>query len=99
MPKHATGDPAEMPRWAYNRKLVGTGPFTMLEWVSGDHITLISNRYYRQAGRPRLDAGVVRVTASREGGKQVIKTGEGDVLWDLTKADVSELRTAAGVRV
>ena len=76
MPKHATGDPAEMPRWAYNRKLVGTGPFTMLEWVSGDHITLIPNRYYRQAGRPRLDGVIVRITPSREVGKQLIKTGE-----------------------
>ena len=99
MPKHATGDPAEMPRWAYNRKLVGTGPFTMLEWVSGDHITLIPNRYYRQAGRPRLDGVIVRITPSREVGKQLIKTGEVDVLWDLTEADVPELRTASGVVV
>jgi len=97
MPKHATGDPAEMTRWAYNRKLVGTGPFTMLEWISGDHITLIPNRYYRETGKPRLSGVIIRITPSREVGKQLVRTGEVDVLWDIIEADVPELKSAAGV--
>ena len=99
MPRHAAGDPAEMPRWAYNRKPVGTGPFTMLEWVSGDHITFIPNRYYREAGKPYLSAVIIRITPSREVGKQLIKTGEIDVLWDLVESDVPELQPAAGVKI
>lgn len=97
MPAHATGDPAEMTRWAYNRKLVGTGPFAMLEWVSGDHITLIPNRFYREAGKPRLNGVIIRITPSREVGKQLVRTGEVDVLWDIIEADVPELKGAAGV--
>ncbi len=99
MPRHATGDPAEMTRWAYNRKIVGTGPFTMLEWVSGDHITLVRNRYYRDPAKPFLDGIIIRITPSREVGKQLIKTGEVDVLWDLVEADVQELRAVASVKV
>lgn len=97
MPKHATGDPGEMTRWPYNRKLVGTGPFTMLEWISGDHITLIPNRYYRESGKPYLSGVIIRITPSREVGKQLVRTGEVDVLWDIIEADVPELKGAAGV--
>jgi len=99
MPAHAAGDPAEMPRWPFNRKPVGTGPFTMLEWVSGDHITFIPNRFYREAGKPYLNGVIIRITPSREVGKQLIKTGEVDVLWDLVESDVPELQSAAGVKI
>lgn len=99
MPRHATGNPAEMPRWAYNRKPIGTGPFTMLEWASGDHITLVRNRYYREAGKPLLDSVIIRIIPSREVGKQLLKTGEVDVLWDLVEADIPELRPVAGVKI
>lgn len=98
MPRHATGDPAEMPRWAYNRRLVGTGPFTMLEWASGDHITFIPNRYYRDSGKPYLNGVIIRIVPSREVGKQLIRTGEVDVVWDLVEADVPEMRGYAGVK-
>lgn len=99
MPRHATGDPAEMPRWPYNRKVVGTGPFTMLEWQSGDHITFIPNRYYRETGKPYLNSVIIRIVPSREVGKQLIRTGEVDVVWDLVEADVPEVRAYPAVKV
>jgi peptide/nickel transport system substrate-binding protein len=99
LPRHATGDPADMTRWAYNRRVVGTGPFTMLEWVSGDHITFIQNRYYRDAGKPYLNGVIIRIVPSREVGKQLIRTGEVDVVWDLVEADVPEVRGYPGAKV
>lgn len=99
VPRHATGDPAEMPRWAFNRKPVGNGPFTLLEWGTGDHITLIPNRYYRESGKPYLSGVIFRIVPSREVGKQLIKTGELDVLWDLVESDVPEIQAVAGVKL
>jgi peptide/nickel transport system substrate-binding protein len=99
LPKHGTGDPAEMTRWAYNRKPLGTGPFVVFEWVSGDHITLIRNRYYREAPKPNLNSVIIRITPSREVGTQLIKTGEVDVVWDLIESNVPELRPVAGVKI
>ncbi|MBV9578408.1 MAG: ABC transporter substrate-binding protein, partial [Chloroflexi bacterium] len=36
-------------------KIVGTGPFTFVEWQNGDHFTVAKNNNYWQSGRPYLD--------------------------------------------
>lgn len=100
MPRHATGDPAEMQRWPYNWNLIGTGPFRMTEWVPGDHITLVKNENYRDyPEKPHLDRIVVRITPSREVGMALIQTGEVDFVWDLIEAVVPDLEGVPGVTV
>jgi peptide/nickel transport system substrate-binding protein len=100
MPAHATGAPANMQKWVYNWHPVGTGPFKIQEWVSGDHITYIPNENYRDyPDKPKLDKLIVRIIPSREVGKALIRTGEIDILWDLTEADVPEFEDVPEVVV
>jgi peptide/nickel transport system substrate-binding protein len=40
---------------------VGTGPFSFVEWVQGDHISLKKNPSYWQSGKPYLDAIQIRI--------------------------------------
>ncbi|MCC6169861.1 MAG: peptide ABC transporter substrate-binding protein [Caldilineaceae bacterium] len=91
LPRHATGDPAEMSNWAYNWQPVGTGPFVLQQWVQGDRMVYVKNEHYRGApDLPKVDRVVVRIIPSREVGKALITSGEVDILWDLTEADVPE---------
>ncbi len=99
LPRHATGDPANMTRWDYNRRPLGSGPFRLTEWASGDHITLVRNDNYRIKGQPYLDRVIIRIVPSREVGKQLIKTGDVDIVWDLIESDVPELRGVPGIKI
>lgn len=91
MPRHATGELADMQDWAYNRMPVGTGPFKVQEWLSGDRIVLVKNENYRDyPEKPHLDKVIARIIPSREVGKALITSGEIDFLWDLTEADAPE---------
>jgi peptide/nickel transport system substrate-binding protein len=42
-------------------KPAGTGPFSFVEWVQGDHFTLKKNPNYWQSGKPYLDGIEVKV--------------------------------------
>ncbi|MBV9579039.1 MAG: ABC transporter substrate-binding protein [Chloroflexi bacterium] len=40
---------------------VGTGPFSFVEWVQGDHISMKKNPNYWQSGKPYLDGIQVKI--------------------------------------
>src|SRR6266540_3388367 len=73
-PAYATRFDALLPRHAlegvdpsktdYPRRPLGTGPFVISEFVSGDHITADRNPRYRDAARPYLDHLVFRFVSS-----------------------------------
>lgn len=91
MPRHATGDPVDMVNWEYNRMPVGTGPFKIVGWDSGDQIRLEASENYRDyPDKPLLDKVIIRIIESREVGKALITSGEIDILWDLTEADTPD---------
>nr|MBP8110315.1 peptide ABC transporter substrate-binding protein [Caldilineaceae bacterium] len=100
MPRHATGELAAMQEWDYNRNPIGTGPFLIQEWVTGDQIILVKNPNYRDyPEKPYLDKIVVRLIASVEVGKALLTSGEIDFLWNLLEADVPEFENNPNVNV
>ncbi len=64
------------------RSPVGWGPYTIEEWVSGDHITLRRNPYYFRAaeGLPRFDFLVYRFVADGEEAIDALLAGECDMV-------------------
>jgi peptide/nickel transport system substrate-binding protein len=97
-PKNA-GKPEDMKNWSYNRKPIGTGPFKVDEFVTGDHITLSRNDKYRDPAKPYLDKVVIRIVPSSEVAKQLLKNGEADIMWNNTEADIPEVEKMTGVKL
>jgi peptide/nickel transport system substrate-binding protein len=87
------GDLAALESWEFNRNPVGTGPWIVDNWASGDNITLKKNPNYREEGKPYLDSLIIKIVPSREVGVQLLGTGEIHGLWDLTEADFPTLST------
>ncbi len=97
-PKNS-GKPEDMQNWAYNRKPIGTGPFKVDEFVTGDHITLSRFDSYWQKDKPYLDKVIIRIVPSSEVAMQLIKNGEADIMWNNTEADIPAIEKMTGVKL
>jgi peptide/nickel transport system substrate-binding protein len=82
---------ADISKSEFTRKPLGTGPFKITEFVSGDHITAERNPNYRVKDKPYLDKIIFRSVPSREAAIAQVKAGEVDAMWDLLEAQVPDL--------
>ena len=81
-PRHATGKPEEMTKWAWNMKPVAAGPFVVTDWRSGESITMERNPNYYEAGKPYLDKLIFRIAPEPAAQTALMISGEGQVhLW------------------
>lgn len=91
------------------RRPLGWGPFALEEWAVGEHITLVRNpRYFRAGeGLPYLDRVIFRFVPSLKQaldllaagqcdviGRDLIETGESDLLLEAVDAGAVELVTS-----
>lgn len=60
------------------RKPVGTGPFSFVEWVQSDHITLKRNPAYFRTGQPYLDTIVFKFLAVDKSRVEALQSGQLD---------------------
>jgi len=54
---------------------IGTGPFTLKEWVPGNHITAVKNPNYWQQGKPYLDSVELRPIVDRTARASTLQAG------------------------
>jgi len=82
LPRHATGEPADMANWEWNRQPVGAGPFIVSNWVSGQSIALERNPNYFEEGKPYLDQLVYAIVPEPAAQTAMMLQGEAQVhLW------------------
>jgi len=85
LPRHGTGDPADMGTWEWNRTVNPTnGPFILKEWMAADHLTYVRNPYWHEEGKPYLDEILYPITVDLTTQRQMLMAGENDVhhwLW------------------
>jgi 4-phytase/acid phosphatase/peptide/nickel transport system substrate-binding protein len=78
----------------YNRKPVGTGPFRLKSWTSGNQLVFERNPDYWQAGKPYLDR--VNVRPMRDPGARMaaLRAGDVDVIWHDQPEDIVKEKKA-----
>ena len=60
-------------------KPAGTGPFSFVEWVQGDHFTLKKNPNYWQSGKPYLDGIEIKILSDPQSMVSQLEGGAIDV--------------------
>jgi peptide/nickel transport system substrate-binding protein len=79
---------------------VGTGPFTVAEWVRGDRIVLVKNKDYWVKGLPKLDRVVYRFIPDPNSTLAALKAGDIDVSsFGIGPESVGELQKDARYQV
>ena len=58
-----------------DHKPIGTGPFTLKEWVPGNHLTAVKNPNYWQKGLPYLDSVELRPIVDRTARASTLQAG------------------------
>jgi peptide/nickel transport system substrate-binding protein len=71
---------------------VGTGPFTLVEWVQGDHLTLARNKNYWRSGRPYLDQMLISVVRDVVAMSTRLEAGNLDAISSPTLDDFVRLK-------
>jgi ABC-type transport system substrate-binding protein len=71
---------------------VGTGPFTLKEWVPGQRLELARNPNYWRTDRPFVDAVRLKVGLTQETQMRLFENANLDVLPDIPSADYPRLK-------
>ena len=85
----------------YNMNPIGTGPFKFVEWVKGDHITLVRNEDYFREGKPYLDKIIFNLRLAGDTSAQMLalEKGEIDYIERLPFSAINQLQKTPGVNV
>ena len=86
-PRHLLED-ADLSDTQFNRRPVGSGPFSLTDWAEDDTITLDANRGYFRKDRPILDRLIFKAYPDREAALQAITRGEMDIALNLAASDL-----------
>jgi peptide/nickel transport system substrate-binding protein len=72
---------------------VGTGPFTFVEWVQGDHVTYAKNKNYWQSGQPLLDGITLGIAKDQQAMVAQFEAGTADFIVNPPLQDLSRLKS------
>ena len=95
LPAHVLARYPDMNRVPFNSRPVGSGPFQVVDWVHGDHITLMANpKYWR--GTPKLHQIIYKWIGSNTTIMTQLRTGEVDAWFRADPGLYPQLATMPG---
>jgi peptide/nickel transport system substrate-binding protein len=98
LPKHLLGGLPNLAHASYNRLPIGTGPFRIVDYERGSHLTFVRNPLYWR-GLPRLQKIEWHIVGNDNTMLILLKSHEIDFYYRATEAQLPVLREIAGTRV
>jgi ABC-type transport system substrate-binding protein len=81
-----------------SRRTVGTGPFKFVEWVHGDHLTMVRNHDY-WGGKPYLDRITVRTVKEDSARVMMLQSGDAQLIVRIPSEDIPRLDKDPNVKL
>lgn len=98
LPAHLLQQYASLNTVPWNSHPIGSGPFKFVEWVHGDHITLVANPLYWR-GPPKLTKIVFRIISDTNTITTQLQTHEIDGWFRADAGKYPQLQTLTGYNV
>lgn len=77
----------------------GTGPFSFVRYVPGDHVTLVRNPHYWRQGQPYLNKIVFKIIPDQQVKLTDLQTGHVDWIDSVPPQDVQQLLSSKSIVV
>lgn len=81
-----------------SRRAVGTGPFKFVEWVHGDHLTMVRNDDY-WGGKPSLDKIVVKTVKEDSARVMMLLSGDAQLIVRIPSEDIPRLQKDPNIKL
>ena len=83
--------------WDCARQPLSNGPYTLEEWVVGDHLSFVRNPSYYHAGKPTIERITVRIVPDETVRKTMLMRGDADVYPWVTEPIAHDLENQTSV--
>ena len=81
-----------------SRRAVGTGPFKFVEWVHGDHLTMVRNDDY-WGGKPLLDKVIVKTVKEDSARVMMLQSGDAQLIVRIPSEDIPRLEKDPNIKL
>jgi peptide/nickel transport system substrate-binding protein len=78
---------------------IGTGPFTLKEWVPGNHFLAVKNPNYWQKGKPYLDSVEYRPILEEQSRESSLQAGNIQIFHSSDPQATFDLKKASGISI
>jgi peptide/nickel transport system substrate-binding protein len=85
--------------WDCGRQPLSNGPFTLTEWVEGDHMTFARNPNYFESGKPEIDEVIVRIVPDDAVRKTMMLNGDADIDMWINVNTINDLKDSETAKV
>lgn len=81
----------------FNTTSIGTGPYKLVEYLSGDKITMVANDQYWIEDQPRIKNLTFRIITDSSSRAIEAESGGADIVYDIGANDVDRVAETKGV--